>query len=464
MDTEPRRNRRMRPFAAPRPFADRIFFQPLPCRLLALLAACLLLTGAGAPEGPDIARKATLADLVRQGHAHNPQVAMKKADWRARVEKVRAESGYPDPQLMVTWFTDPIETRLGPQDWNLTLTQAVPFPGRLSRKAEALAKDAEIARLELNAAEREMIVAIRESWHELIYIRAAKEVAAANERLLEQLRRGVESGHAEDRATLNDVIRAQSQAAQLRYDVLLLDELEQTEVTRLNALLNREPEAAVGRLVPEAQPPLALSLPEIRDLVEKNREEIRIAGLRKDKAEIGRSLAGYSSLPELRFGLFYAEIGQPEMSPPPRDAGRDAVGLQAGITIPLWFGKNRSAARQAEAEEDSAGFARGEAVNRARAAVREVYFRLRNAERLVVLYRDSLLPQALATLNAAESWNREGEGSFSDLIEAQATVYNFQLSLARAQADAGKFLARLEGLAGTRLIEASAPAAEGETP
>jgi len=90
-------------------------------------------------------------------------------------------------------------------------------------------------------------------------------------------------------------------------------------------------------------------------------------------------------------------------------------------------------------------------INQAKAKTRELYFRLQNAKRLVTLYRDNLLPQAIGTLNAAESWQREGQGSLSDLIEAQSTVYNFQLSLARAKADYGIFFAKLEGLVGVSL-------------
>ncbi|MHB8763559.1 MAG: TolC family protein, partial [Deferrisomatales bacterium] len=105
----------------------------------------------------------------------------------------------------------------------------------------------------------------------------------------------------------------------------------------------------------------------------------------------------------------------------------------------------------ARAEADRARAVLGARRNDTRAQVRSLFFRLRNAERLVGLYRDELLPQALRSLEIAETWYREGQGSFSDFVETQATAYNFQLSLARARADHGKFLAKLERLAGRDL-------------
>ena len=55
-----------------------------------------------------------------------------------------------------------------------------------------------------------------------------------------------------------------------------------------------------------------------------------------------------------------------------------------------------------------------------------------------------MIPQSLKSVQTAETWYREGEGSFSDFLELQATAYNFQLSLERAKADYGKTLVKLE--------------------
>ncbi len=51
-------------------------------------------------------------------------------------------------------------------------------------------------------------------------------------------------------------------------------------------------------------------------------------------------------------------------------------------------------------------------------------------------------------MEIAETWFQQGQSSFSDFIEAQSVWYNFQLALARARADYGKNLARLERYVG----------------
>jgi len=54
-------------------------------------------------------------------------------------------------------------------------------------------------------------------------------------------------------------------------------------------------------------------------------------------------------------------------------------------------------------------------------------------------------------MEIAETWFREKQGSFTDFIETQSVFYNFQLALARAKADYGRYLAQLERLVGRSL-------------
>jgi outer membrane protein TolC len=269
-----------------------------------------------------LAKTASLADLIRYAYQENPSILAAREAWKATVEKYRIETGYPDPQIMVTYFPEPIETRLGPQDWNANISQMIPFPGKLSKVGKIIEADARIARLNLDKTIQNVVMSTRESFHELAYIRMAKRVAEQN----------------------------QSQNGQLRYDILLLDDLEKTEIARLNGLLNRAPGAEIGEISSEIFQPIVYSLEEIYALSETNQEEIQIADEKVKRAETSVELARYKNFPDFKIGLFYSSIGDPDVLVPPQNAGQDALGIQAGMTIPLWFGKNKSRIGKARAE------------------------------------------------------------------------------------------------------------------
>ena len=202
----------------------------------------------------------TIGDLVQYAYQNNPSIVEAREDWKASIEEYRVTEGYPDPKLNFTYFIDPIETRLGPQDWNATLSQKIPFPGRLSRAGEVAMADAEIARLQFDKAIRDVIVATRESFYELYYIRKAKIIIEKNEDLLDHMRKVSETEYAQNRALLLDVVKDQSQIAQLKFDALLMDDLEITEITNLNGLLNRLPDDPIGTIVVDEYSPIVFSL------------------------------------------------------------------------------------------------------------------------------------------------------------------------------------------------------------
>ncbi|MEN8212155.1 MAG: hypothetical protein ABFR31_10585, partial [Thermodesulfobacteriota bacterium] len=85
-----------------------------------------------------LSTKISLPDLLNYAYLNNPSITASKEDWKIAIENHNLGKSYPDPQIMGTYYPAPIETRLGPQEWNLTLSQKFPFPGTLSQKGKVL--------------------------------------------------------------------------------------------------------------------------------------------------------------------------------------------------------------------------------------------------------------------------------------------------------------------------------------
>jgi outer membrane protein, heavy metal efflux system len=400
-----------------------------------------------------LAQEITIPELVLYAYDNNPEILAAKQALASISEKYRVVTGYPNPEISVTYFPKPLETRVGPQDWNATISQVVPFPGKLSKAGEVAEVEAQIAKLNLDTVVRNISTAISQSYHELFYIQEAREIAQYNANLLDKLIKFGETKFAQNRTVFLDVVKSQTQVAQLSYDIILLDEQELTEIAKLNALLNRPPDTPLGQTKNVEVRPLLYSLDELYEIAAKHREEIRVAQAEIKKAEVQVDLAGYENLPEFKVGFFYAGIGEPDVDLPARETTEDAYGVQLGMSIPLWFGKNTSRTAGAKASVQKAKAMKSNLVNQTYTQTRMLYLKLANAERLITLYQDKMLPQALESADKAEMWFREGEGSCSDFVEAQKAAYNFQLSLARAQADYGIHIASLEQMVGLTLTD-----------
>lgn len=394
-----------------------------------------------------IAGSPSLNDLLTYAYQSSPKVKAAKASWQVNIEKYRVETGYPDPLLTTMYFPYDPSRDWGNKRFETVLSQVIPFPGKLAAAGRVAETESQMAKLELDRTVRELAVKVRESYHELQYIREASRIADLNRLALEHLRKIGETAFSGNRTALYDILKAQSQSGQVQYDILLLEELERTEITRLNAFMNRPPEAVIGPLRDEPIVPLVYELNDIYALAETHREEIRAAAAGADKSRAEAEVARYQNLPEFMVGFKY-EYNAPEA---PDASANNMYGIQFGVTIPIWWDKNAGRREAARAGTEKAAAQVSAQINEAHAMVREMFFRLKNAERLIALYRDQLLPQATKAMETAEIWNREGQGSLSDFVETEAVWYNFQLALARSRADYGKYLARLEGIVGISL-------------
>jgi outer membrane protein TolC len=388
-----------------------------------------------------------LNDLFEFAHQKNPMIKAFREEWRESVERYRLTTGYPDPQILMTYWPKSVANNLDADKIETMLSQSIPFPGKLSAAGRITQAQTRLKRFSLDRTIRDILISIRESYHELLYIREAGRISEQNEILLSQIRAMGESLYAQNKSQLIDVLKAQSQIAQTGYDRLLLGELEKTEVTRLNAILNRDPMASIGELQDEPVRQIAYTLDEIFFLAEKNRDEIKMAQAEIEIAQAEADMAKFETYPEFMLGVTYESDAPAE----PEASREDMWGFQFGMSLPMWWEKNSGRIESAKSNVEKFKAMSIGQLNETRALVRENYFRLMNAQRLVLLYRDSLIPQSIESIAIADTWNRQNQSSFTDYIEAQSIGYNFQLALSRAKADYGKYLARLEGLAGQSL-------------
>jgi outer membrane protein TolC len=407
---------------------------------------------AAALEGR-IREQATTGDLVALASRSNPMIRAAKAEWRGAAEKYRVDTAWADPELMLEgmYASDTLGGTATPMDWSVALSQAIPLWGRQQTAGDLSSAEARIARLKLDAALRDVVLQVRQSAAELRYLDAAAKIAQGQRELLGKLAAGGAAAFAAERANLYDVMKARAQAGQLDYDAVLIEESARTERARLNALLDRAPDAPLGPIAAEPALPVLFGVEEVDALAAANAEDVRIARAQVERSEAMTALTQYETLPGFKLGVSYG-----------RNNEVNQVGIQATVMLPVRLGKNagRIAAARADSERMRAMY--GAKVNDTRTEVRDVAFRLRNAERLAALYRDDLVPQAERAVEAAQARLAQGLGGLGDAAEAQSSWYAFRLALARAEADRSALLARLEALAGRSLTVRDAAAAPAE--
>jgi outer membrane protein TolC len=232
------------------------------------------------------------------------------------------------------------------------------------------------------------------------------------------------------------VIKAQVELGKLEDRLTTLMDRRIPVSAKLNALLGRTDDTLLPwpADAPEDSSKSTLNAERLSELLEQSNPELKRAASMVAREEARVALAKRNYYPDFGFGLDYvftdkSDIGDPEGS------GKDAVVAMVSLNIPIYTGKYRAARREAEAAHLAAEMSLQNTTNHLKASLQNALFEFRDAERKIGLYRDTLLPKANQALEVARQAFEGGGADFLDLIDAERTLLEFDLSYARALRD-----------------------------
>jgi outer membrane protein, heavy metal efflux system len=396
--------------------------------------ALLFLLVAAAPA------EASLQDLLQRAYDNNGAIQAARAGAEAAGARVGHAGALPGPQLRATAFVVPIETRVGPQWFSLSLSQRFPWFGKLNSKKRIAGHARSVAAVRADAKIRDVLVEVKLAWFELHYLTRALEIVRENTEIARHVVEFGTAAYGRQEVPFYDVHRARAEMARLSYDEAKLLDLSLAQEARLLALVGEEDGGALPAPAPLPFLEMRLPLDELTALALAHRLELDAAEAAVDGAEEGIHLARKDYWPDLVVGLSW--MAQEEKGPAP-DAGKDAFGVIVGFDLPVWAWRvddriDEATARAREAREtlrDRRAWTRAQVVER--------YVSLVDAARLLRLYRGTLLPQARAALESAEEESRGGR-TLAALLERKALWLRYRLAEQRALADYYKAVARLE--------------------
>jgi outer membrane protein TolC len=122
-----------------------------------------------------------LAALIRIAARRNPRLAAARSRWLAARERPAQARALPDPMLTYTEQFEPIQTRVGPLERSVMLTQPIPFPGRLSAAGLVASEQARVKELDYHIALRDIVAEVKVTHAELVYLHRAIEIVEQNQ-------------------------------------------------------------------------------------------------------------------------------------------------------------------------------------------------------------------------------------------------------------------------------------------
>ncbi len=426
--------------------------------MIVAAAAAILLVSAGlslaAEPSPKVtqgqAAKAptagiiTLEELLAEARANNPALqAAQKRHAAAQAVPSQARS-LPDPMVMGGLRNVGVDrlTTVGREvrsDAIFSVQQAVPFPKKLSLRGKVAEREADRVGSVVDIIERRLVRQVTIVYHDLFFIDKSMEVILKDKDLLEQMAKTAEARYSVGKGIQQDVFRAQVAVSRLLDRLLVLKQRKLSAVARINTLLNRSPDTAIGK--PAKMPIGALAFTQA-DVESKALEASpQVAAARWDvaRSKVKLRLAKAQYYPDLSLKAAWLW----------RENFEDIWEAWLGFTVPIYAASKQSygvkEARSAlDASEQQLKAARDDVLF----TVADQYARAQTASEISTLFRTGIIPQAQLSLESALAGYGVGSVDFLTLLDNVKALLQDELEYYQEVTNFNKAVASLEEVVG----------------
>jgi outer membrane protein TolC len=392
----------------------------------------------------------TLDGLVEVALKHNLRIQAAKKEWEAALQKIPQVKALPDPVLSYAHFGQSIETRLGPQRNKISVSQQIPFFGKLGIKGEIAEKSAGVFEQQYLKVKADVVLNVKEAYFSLFLIdrsiRISREEKAVLLRLSEIATKKYETGQ----ASQQDALKAQLEISKVTEKLLSLQQVRKAVIAELNSLLNRETDTPIDETGEFTFPEVEVGLEQLINWANQNRPELRKAQSIIQTNKESLKLVKKDYYPDFRVMLDYIDIGAGTTVHP--EDGRNSWMASIGINIPIWQKKRRAAEAEAALRIKASEDAYKNLTNETLSQINSLFFEVATAREQIELYEFSLLPQAEQTLKASEVGYLAGKVDFLALLDSERMILIIKNGYFKILAELGKSFARLERLVGKNLL------------
>ncbi len=399
-----------------------------------------------------------LPDLVQEALQNNPQLRAardKSSSARTRVSQVTA---WEPPQVGVEFFQTPVQSFPNPvkdgMETDYFIQQMVPFPGKLSAMGRAAENSANMTDQDYQALERKVIRDLKSAYYELYLAQRKIQVNAENQDLLRKFVEIARKQYEVGMGSHHDILRAQTELSTLVNDGLVLVQEEKVVESMINTILSRPANAPLGT-VPDIEADIPhWTFEQLRPLAIESRPELKSMnfGIEMTKADLSAARREY--FPDLMVRFAYKKMNQ--TSPDFWDA-------MIGVSIPLapWSsGQYTSRVEENEVNVRKAQNDYQNMLNMTLYEVQDALVKVQTSQSSVLLYKNTVIPQAEQTLESTLSAYQTGKTEFLMLIDAYRMVLMSRLDYYMAVMNYMSNQAQLEQAVGLSIADIKAKLAE----
>jgi cobalt-zinc-cadmium efflux system outer membrane protein len=398
------------------------------------------------PEG----EPSRLADLLSEAERNNPQIHAARQEWQSLQQVPTQVATLPDPQVALqqvnvgsprpfAGFTNSDFSYIG-----LGVSQDFPYPGKLKLRRELASKDAEVAKAKVEVLRRAVFSDLKMAYFRVAFLKRQAAILEEDRELLWQVEQAAEVKYRSGMGNQQEVLQAQLELTKLLRGVTANGLEAGKRQAELKQLLGR-PQASPDVITEEiGESPVTRSFHELLSAAQSRNPQIAGAQKAVDRQSVTIEIAKKDFYPDFNAQFMWQRTDPSQY--------RAYYQFTIGARIPI-YRKRKLQPELAQAQIDK-GRAQSELEAESQevsSTLRQEYVATEKSEELLKIYRDGLLPQAKAELQAAFAAYQSNRQDFQALLAAFFDVLKLDEEYWQTLSEHEIALGQIEELTGVTL-------------
>ena len=336
------------------------------------------------------------------------------------------------------YFIESVQTKTGPQDHKIGISQTVPWFGKLSLKEKMAVKEAEAVYQKYEQARRNVVREIAKAYYEYSWLHSALQINRDHVELLKVVELVASIRFKSGQISQSSLVQIQVEQGKIEDRIKELDNLKAPISASIYAAMGLEAGVELPAPGPVGVPFVLPDTADLKESVVLSSPRLEKLRLLKQREDMGVRLSEKNYYPDLTFGLSYIET----------DGGDDPTLALVSVNLPIWRKSLDASKREAVNRRESVNENLHSTRLQLMATLDLHVYHYQNSVRKRKLYEDTLIPKARQSIDLAVKGFETGSVNFSELLDAERTLLEFQLEAKRYIANAYQRVADIEALAG----------------
>jgi len=397
-------------------------------RVFIAIAVCAIGLGRGIllAEAAPSAEPLRLDAVVAEALERNPEIQAARHRWKAAQERATQAAALDDPEAKIEFWNTPEHldiSRTGNTIFGLS--QRFPYPGKLGLKESLAVKEAEVAAAQLKAKELEVAAQAKSAYYEVFLSQKAIQLHHQQIDILKDFFAIANARFRAGKGAQVDVLKASVELSKLFNELPVLEQQRESGKAKLSVILNRVPQSPLAEPLEPTGPRARQTLEDLQQMAIQNRPELLALNIEIARSQTAIALAQKQYYPDFNIMVSrFQNFGQ-----------RDGFGGMVTMSLPFSFWtkpKYDAGVREAAANQDSVKASYQVLKNQVLFEIKDLLVKIEAAEKLLTLYKTTIIPQAQQTLESARVNYQTGKVEFLTLLDAERALRDFQLEYYRA--------------------------------